>query len=301
MTKQSRIHIILNKGNTMLKRKLLTIISLLLILPVLTFARSDFENFQKTIPYEDLENLEIEIEIGIAELTIGQVEGNNLLEANVRYDTDYDEPKISFRKSGKTGYLIIESRSDKDGELNTEDERWELLFTTKIPLNLQIDIGLVEGQLDMTALKLTDLEIAGGLSNIELTFDEPNQERLDEINLEIGLGNFTAIGLGNANFGKLNLECGLGSATLELDGKWKVDEAELNLEVGLGSATVKIPEDLGVEVYSQSNFLSEVDLDRSIIEVRDGLYRNGNWDSAPHRLTIDAEVGLGSIEVEIVD
>jgi hypothetical protein len=49
---------------------------------------------------------------------------------------------------------------------------------------------------------------------------------IEEIDIEVGLGECNAYGLGNANFENLTLECGLGSAELDLSGEWKVKEAE---------------------------------------------------------------------------
>ncbi len=75
----------------------------------------------------------------------------------------------------------------------------------------------------------------------------------------------------------------------------------MKLEVGLGSAKIEIPEALGVEVYKEGSFLSSVSLDRAIREVRNGLYRTSSWEDADHRVSVDAEVGLGSIKIKIVD
>lgn len=280
-------------------------ICLLLILPLGTNAGNRYKEIRKIITYEDLDELEVEIEIGIAELIIGRAKGNNLLEADITYNTRHDEPEIRFRKTGKSGRLTIESgKRDHDdhgkGDHDTED-RWELLFSPKVPISFSIEIGLVDGELDMTGLMVRGLDISGGLSDMVLTFDEPNSEIIERIDIEVGLGECNAYNLGNANFETLKLECGLGSTDLELDGEWKVKEAELNLEVGLGSAVVKIPEFLGVEVYKEGSFLSSVSLDRAIREERRGLYRTSNWEDAEHRVSIDAEVGLGSIKIKIVD
>ena len=139
------------------------------------------------------------------------------------------------------------------------------------------------------------------MSDIDLDFDEPNEEEIDEIRIEVGLGDFTGNNLGNANFRSLDLECGLGGAELDLTGDRRVDEAEINVEVGLGSAKIWVPEGLGIEVSKDENFLSSVSLDRSLDEVRDGLFRTANWGNSEHRITIDTDVGLGSIKVKIVD
>lgn len=280
-------------------------VSMLLIVPVITGAKDRYKTLLEIIPFENIDELEVEIDIGIAELTTGRAKGDNLLEAEIHYNVRRGEPEIRFRRSGKMGYLTIESGDrDKDWDDDhgdRDDETWELLFSPKVKIAFEIDIGLVDGKLDMTGLKIVDLRISGGLSDIELDFDEPNEEEIEEIRIEVGLGDFTANNLGNANFHSLDLECGLGSADLDLTGAWSIEEAEMNLEVGLGSAKIWVPEIVALEVSKDDNFLSSVNLDRSLCEVRDGLYRTANWDDADYRLTIDTDIGLGSIKVKIVD
>ncbi len=283
---------------------MIPIISILLIIPACVSAKDRLETLLEKIPFEAIDELEVEIDIGIADLNIGQAKGDNILEADIRYNTRRGEPEIRFKRSGKVGYLTIESGDrdrDYDDDKDFDDETWELLFTPKVKIAFEMDIGLVDGKLDMTGLRIVDLRISGGLSDIDLDFDEPNKEEIDEIRIEVGLGDFNGNNLGNANFRKLNLECGLGGAELDLAGEWRIDEAEMSVEVGLGSAKIWVPEILGVEVSKNDNFLSSVSLDRSLREVRDDLYRTANWDDAKTQLTIDTEVGLGSIKVKIVD
>lgn len=278
-------------------------ISLMLILPTQVEAKGRYEEMQQIIPYEDLDKLEVEIEIGAAELFIGRAQENNLFEAEITYNAKHEKPEIRFKKSGKVGYLTIKSKDrDEDNFKDRKsDEHWELLFSPRVPISFKTEIGLVDGDLDMTGLKVVDLHMGGGLSDINLTFDEPNSEEIDEIYIEVGLGEFNARQLGHANFHKLTLENGLGSAKLNLSGQWRVREAEIKLEVGLGSARIEVPEDIGVEVLKEDNFLSSVNLDRALQKVRKELYRTANWEDAPHRVSIEAEVGLGSVKVKIID
>jgi hypothetical protein len=281
------------------------VLCLLIIIPLSAGARDKYERLTENIPFEALDELQVELDIGIAELILGKASGNYLLEADINYKIRRGEPEIRFRKSGKTGYLTIES-GDRDGDFDDDDdekgdETWELLFSPKVKIAFDIDIGLVDGELNMTDLRVIEISISGGLSDITLDFDEPNKEEIDDIRIEVGLGEFNGNNLGNANFRNFKMECGLGSAELCLEGDWRVAEAEMDVEVGLGSAKIYVPGELGIEVAKDENFLSSVSIDRELDEVRDGLYRNDNWHDAEHRITIDTDVGLGSIKVKVVE
>lgn len=284
------------------------ILILSLSIPAQSIAKKHYKDLEKAIPYEKIETLNVDVEIGIAELVIGKVEGDNLFEAKIHYLEQRGEPSISFDRAGKVGYLTIKSAECCDeGEnldlkgIDTGDERWVLLFSPKVRSSFDIEVGLVDGRVDMTGLKVTDLTLSCGLSNLELSFDEPNGEVLKQISLECGLGDLKGRNLGNANFQRLKLESGLGSIKLDLLGEWRQPEAEITVEVGLGSARLEVPEAIGVEVNAGDNFLSSIDLARDILIVRKGHHRSDNWDSAVHRIVIDADVGLGSLKVRRID
>lgn len=283
------------------------LVGLMLSFPLAGTARDQYQDLDKNIPYEDLEELKVDVEIGVAKIDLGKTEGNNLLEAKIHYKEKRGEPIIKFDKSGKVGYLTIKSPENEDGEdhgihsasgIKTGEERWVLRFSPKVPTEFSLDLGMVDGALDMTGLKVSDLELSSGLSDLSMYFDEPNPVEMRELKIDCGLGEFTGKGLGNANFQRLRVEGGLGTVKLDLSGQWRQKEdVEAKVEVGLGTARLEVPEALGIEVNAGENFLSSVDLDRGFMKIREGRQRTSNWQDAAHRLVIDAEVGLGSLKI----
>ncbi|MFH1861611.1 MAG: toast rack family protein [bacterium] len=297
----------------MKNRWLPILLGLALLAPGFCFAKKNYKDMESKIPYQELDELRVTIELSMAELTLGQTQGNNLLEAKIHYQERRDEPTIHFEQKGKIGYLTIKSGEKEDdddkgisikvGRMSIagsrDEETWELLFSPKVRTSFEISLGLVDGELDLTDLRVYDLSIESGLADLELTFDRPNTEIIENMKFEVGLGDLKANKLGNANFKMLRVETGLGSADLDFSGKWQVKDAEMKIEVGLGSAEITIPETIGVEVQAEEGFLSSVDLDRDIKKIRKGLHRSKNWESAGQRFVIDAEVGLGSLDINI--
>ena len=287
--------------------RLLSATCLMLMVSSPSWARDRYDDLLKNIPYENIQELRVKIEIGVAELLIEKAQGDNLLEAKIHYKIKRGEPRIRYDRSGNVGYLTIKSpeTDDQDEEngqsirgLNSDGVTWELRFSPKVETSFEIEVGLVDGEINMTGLKVNDLSISAGLSDLELTFDEPNPTRMRELAIECGLGDFKAYNLGNANFKRARLESGLGSIRADMAGAWKIPEVEMSVEVGLGSARLAIPEALGLEVNADDNFLSSLDLDLAMREVRSGRHRSDNWETAACRLIINADVGLGSLKVE---
>ncbi len=291
-------------------RWIISALCMLFLLSAQSWSKGSYKDLVKNIPYEQLDELKVKIEIGVANLMLEQVQGEGLFEARIHYKASRGEPRISFDRSGKVGYLTIESPESCDENehefeglkgLSAGDERWELRFSTRIPVSFEMDLGLVDGTLDMSGLQVNRLSVSSGLSDLELSFNEPNLATMDELRLEVGLGELKANGLGNANFQRLRLEGGLGSATLDLSGSWRLPRAEMQVEVGLGSATLRVPQAVGIELLAEDNFLSSFDLARDIYEIESGTHRSSNWEQAAHKLTIEAQVGLGSLKVKRAD
>ncbi|MCX6640379.1 MAG: toast rack family protein [bacterium] len=284
-----------------------TAISMMLILPPISMAQNKLEHLQWVVPFEEIKEFRVELEIGAADLRIGKVQGDNLLEAKIEYLASRGKPEMDYHRTGSIGKLHIIS-AEQDDEKNShirgihkDSEQWELLLSSKVPMDLTLEMGLVDGIIDLTGMRIINLNLSGGLSDIEISFNEPNPEEIAVAKIEVGLGEFNGIKLGNANFRKLTLDNGLGRANLDLSGLWRVSRADLDLQVGLGKAVVTVPKNLGIEVTAEDNFLSSVDLDRLIAKISDGVFRTANWDKASTQLKILAEAGLGSIKVKIAE
>ena len=261
-----------------------------------------YETLIKDIPLKDEESVVVNMDLALADLSIMSGNSKYILKANVSYNPELIDPIIEYNE-GKIGILNIEC--EKRGRFNlehidTNENKWELAFTDKVPLEIDLELGLGEGDLDLTGLQISDMSIDAGLSEINLVFDKPNKQRIDRLKIESGLGEFVAKGLLNANFERFQFSGGLGSSELHFTGKMNLP-GDAEIEVGLGTIEVYLQKGLPVKIYTQKSFLSSVDLE-DFRRVRDGVYISRNWDeNAQNRLELDLQVGLGSISVEWED
>lgn len=266
---------------------------------VATALAGDIETLKKKIPLEDEKAVKIDMELALVELSVSPGKADYIVIAEVSYNPDKIHPRIDYTP-GKIGLLEIESKKisrAKFKNLHRFENEWDLQFTTKVPLEINLELGLGECDLDLSEMKISDLDIDAGLAEIRIFFDQPNKTRLDRIRIDSGLGEFVAKGLLNANFDRLTFSGGLGSSELYFTGE--IDHpCEAKIEVGLGSVEIYLQKGLAVKVYSEGSFLSSVDIE-DMQKLRKGVYVSRNWDDeAPNRLELDLEVGLGSISVE---
>jgi hypothetical protein len=98
---------------------------------------------------------------------------------------------------------------------------------------------------------------------------------------------------------RFNVECGLGTTELVFDGSLSQD-IRGKIEVGLGSVIIEVPDNVAVEVRSQSSFLSSLNL-HGFDRISENLYRSGNWETANKRIYLEIEVGLGSVDINWLD
>ncbi|MCF7885594.1 MAG: toast rack family protein [Candidatus Marinimicrobia bacterium] len=291
-------------------KKLITIIACFVTIIVLSGEEQNVKRYD--IPIEGLSESEIEIEFNLGSLEIRTGNGKYLLRGAAIYSDDRLRPHIRHKKIGDRSKLHIYTETNEFNksinsvfdlfnkkDLDNVDNEWKLEFTKNIPLEYSISMGMAEGQLDFSGQKITDMEIECGMGDVSINIDQPNPVEMRSFTVETGMGEFSGKGMGNLNPEKFTIDCGMGSTDISFDGKIKND-MEGEVSVGMGSVSIDLPRNIGAEVYSESSFLSNVDLD-DFDKIDDSTYRSENWDDTVYRVYIKASVGMGSININWID
>jgi hypothetical protein len=266
----------------------------------------------KRIEFSGEKHLTVKMDIGAGIIDLGRNRTGNILDAEVEYDPKDYKVSLDYSRSGEKGKLYLASESKhKDLDLDTEDNYWNLEFGDKIPINFEIDVGACEADFDFTGLLIDNLDMDLGASSVDVEFRKPNAERISEIRMDVGASKLTINGLGNANFDRLFFDGGVGDFTLDFSGDFSAKggsafgrkhKGKVEIDVGIGSLTIFLPKDAGVQIRSESSFLSSVSIDEDEFdEIEDDLYENDNFGKTGKELIFDIEVGMGSVKVEYVD
>jgi len=259
---------------------------------------------------EKFESIEIEIEFGLGELEISANEKSKIISGKIEYNPGHTETNVDFTSNDTKAYLSLDVESgDKfecceDG-INFDDfdfgddfhNHMDFNPASDIPTELELDFGLGEASIDITDIDLSYFELDCGLSDVKVIMDQSNNITCERVSISSGLGDFNGYGLGNLNTERFNLDVGLGSATIDLRGKFSED-MDLSIDVGLGSLELIIPEDVNIKLRVDHSFLSSVDVDGLESKGND-KYVSKDWDN--NRPTIDGHisVGIGSVDVEV--
>ncbi|HZY10490.1 MAG TPA: LiaF domain-containing protein [Bacteroidota bacterium] len=293
-------------------QRFLYFIPILLTIPFLIFTGFLYltaDRYSKELPLSHERELKVDIEAGLGNVNIGRGTSATLL--NLVVDADkYTELSncFDYTLDDDIGYLNIntsevwekKSREKKKKHSvhigDVESITWDMRFTDAIPISFDMELGLGKGDLDFTGLVVKDLNLSLGASSVSLKFDQPNKTVIKDLTIEAGLCKFQGVGLGDANFNHLKFEGGVGKYSLDFGGHL-AREVDVDIELGLGALTVTIPEDVGVKVYCEKNWVTHLDFDRSLEEEEEHTYYSPNYRTSKGKINMNIEAGLGSVKI----
>lgn len=242
----------------------------------------------------------LNLDFSAGELTFRPADMVNVAEVKIIYDPEVNDYDADYQVRGERGYLDFESERRSKGDIDTEENRWNIALSTRYPHNLNMDLGAADITMDLGGLALSELMLDVGAASCDIDFSAPNQIRMDEINIDAGASSLEMTRLGNARFDELHFSGGVGSFDLDFSGDFE-GRSYVSIEVGMGTADITVPRDLAVRLEADdAGWFSDVDFDRDHFqEVREGVWETRNYDSAEDRLSLDIEVGMGAIDIRV--
>ncbi len=273
----------------------------------------EIPNYEKEIIIRDyfhyfineVDKLEVEIDFKMGELILGpNVDYPHEFNGFSEYNPDYfDSPEVVYDVLGKSGFLIIRSvASDHefsfDWDTNQFHNRGEYKFPLSTPIEMELDFGMGDTDIDLTGMEIQSLDIECGMGKATLNIDSQNSIICEKINIEAGMGEFEGIGLSQLRAEVVNIKVGLGSAEIDFSGFINHD-MDIDVDVGLGDIELVLPDNANITTHVNETFLSSVEMGGLI--KKGNKYVSRNWDRDRPTIVLDISVGLGSINLEISD
>jgi hypothetical protein len=240
----------------------------------------------------DRDEVRVNVSYGAGHFSVRPMDEGLLYRMSLTYDEDAYEPVAEF--SGNHLELGIESlRGGRSLRGRREAGELALELARGVPMRLDLEFGAVRADIDLGGLELTALELSTGASESIIDISEPNRARIGTARFEVGAAEFTARHLGNLNAERIEVDAGVGSLTLWLDGDWQRD-ARVSIDMGLGTLELRVPQGLGLDIRKDS-FLTSLDSEGLV--KRGDSYRSLDWDDAERRITVDLDAAFGSVKV----
>lgn len=211
-------------------------------------------------------------------------------------DSDVKLIEADMHHYGK-GYLTISGDTQKKLVLGSEgdnssnnwfswpsigtnwgnDQYWNVGLTNRIPLDLSVDGSLGSSDIDLSGLKLTDLNVNVSMGSMEITLPVSSEGYDVDIN-------------GSA-----------GSLDVTLPENSNIT---VHLEGSAGSTTFTLPSNFALRVEVLDGGLGSVDLPSNLVRVsgsgdaQEGVWEVADFDAATYKMVIIiSHVGPGSIDI----
>ena len=237
----------------------------------------------------------VQVVYGTGRIGVRATSNPLLYHMQLRYDATRAQPRHTFDVASRKLQLGMQKSEMRFSGRNDADAgHLQLELSRSAPLDLSLDLGAVESDLDLTGLRISRLHVESGASDAKLRFDSLNATRMSVLEVSLGAASFRGDRLANANARDIRVDAGIGNVELDLGGQWTQD-IDLRVDVTLGIVTIHVPSDVGVHVTLDKTLAS---FDHEGLTERDGGWVSKNWDSAPHKLRVTAETVFGKLSID---
>jgi hypothetical protein len=212
----------------------------------------------------------------------------------MKYDADRADPLTRFDSAGHSLTLGLRSRGvnfahkvDSDGGMLHAE------LSDKVAMDLALELGAIQGDIQLGGLRLTDLSLKGGAADVTVRFDKPNPERLRRMQLEIGAADVKFVHAGNSGIEKLSATIGVGALDFDLSGALAHD-VDVTANVAMGDFTLRVAPNVGIYVDAKTVL---ADFDQSGMVKRGDGYYSDNFDASTRKVRIHVKAVLGTFKL----
>ncbi len=143
-------------------------------------------------PLRDADRGRIELDFALGTLEVGALgDSPNFVEGEIEYSRYSRSVAETYRVRDGLATFSLEARSRSMPFWLPGDagEHWDLQFTPRIPLDVEVDAGAATAELDLKELQVTRLEFDGGVGRTKIVF--PAAAGSTEASVSGGVGEIT--------------------------------------------------------------------------------------------------------------
>ena len=237
----------------------------------------------------------IRVQYGAGRVEVRAANDPVLYDMHLRYDERRGVPLHRYDAPSRSVVLGLETR-DGAQRFGDRDDSGELrvALPSSVPLDLDLQLGGTESRLDLGGLMLQSLRLECGAADASVMFSQPNRARMSDFTIDVGAADLLAFHLANANADQIRVHGGVGVADLEFGGTWTRD-LTVDAKLAVGKLILRVPSDVGIRLDVQ-RIIAGFEHDGMV--KRDGAWYSTNYDTAPHKLRVQAETYFGQIELQ---
>lgn len=196
----------------------------------------------RTVALEGAERAEVTLRMGAGELHVQGADQEALLEAEFRFNRERLRPVVDYRLFSDKGILEVRHARRQGIPMGNIRNTWDLSLSRAVPVDLDIDLGAGESDLDLRGLQLSKVEIDMGVGEMKLDISGPHRESF-RIKIDGGVGSGRLILPAEAGV-RIHVDGGLGS--IDTRGLTKREGHYVNEAYGRSDVTIEIDIDAGI-------------------------------------------------------
>ncbi|MBN2266154.1 MAG: hypothetical protein JW775_10115 [Candidatus Aminicenantes bacterium] len=196
----------------------------------------------RTVELDGAARAEVKVNMGAGELRLHGAAQTALLEASFEFNRERNRPEVDYRLFGDKGILEVRHARRRGINFGTTRNRWDLVLGEAVPLDLAIDLGAGQSDIDLRGLDLERVEIDMGVGEMELDLRGPRQAGL-LVKIDGGIGS-GKLRLPSEVGVRVKVDGGLGS--VDAHGLTKQAGAWVNDAYGRSPVTIEVDIDAGI-------------------------------------------------------
>lgn len=238
----------------------------------------------------------IRVQYGAGKVAVRAAAEPLLYQMRLRYDEARSVPLHRYDAEQHTTVLGLEPRpgATRSSGDRKESGELQLALPRAIPLDLDLELDGTLSTLDLGGMALQSLRLLCGATDAELSFSAPNRVRMRELDISVGAADLFATQIANANADQVRVRGGIGVMDLDFSGNWTRD-VTLSADLAVGKLVLRVPSDVGVRLAVQR---VAAGVEHEGFVKRDDAWYSTNWEQAPHRLRVAAQIAFGKIDVQ---
>ncbi len=219
----------------------------------------------------DAEEVRVNVKMGAGELNIDN-RSESLMEADFTYNIESWTPEVTYTVEDKKGRLTIRQPQTNEISINGNFKyEWDLRFSRDVPLDMRIECGAGNHDLDLAELTITALDVKIGAGNVKIDLTE------------------------NPDLEDVEFDIGAGSVDIDFDGGWEKD-VYVDIQGGVGSISLRLPKGTGVRVNITKGIGS---VNASGFTRQGNIYTNAAYGESDVSMEIDIQAGVGQIDLTV--
>ena len=267
----------------------------------------------KTIEYQykvkKYDALRVYFDCSIGNLMMKPSKNRYIITGNIDYNSTMAKPIAELTDKNNISRLDLKVKPNKTNDNNTRsfinslmeegNDNYKINFEmpTKISTDMNLNFGLGKVDLDFSGIRIAQLVMNCGLSDVSLVNKKSNIINCEKIHISTGVSDFNSLGLGNFNASNYIFDVGMGSAEIDMSGSANKN-SDLKIDVTVGSLELKLPKNTNIELIINKNMLSSVNV-KGLISSGDGKYTSRNTQKRWATMKAEISVGLGSVDISV--